>query len=165
MMCENHTTFQGLLRHSLRPRVALESVILWHPVILCCVIPVPFVMSGRRGDIAIWHSWQRRLPQKKLPTFPCSPEVLALKHESRIRGQSSNPVCGSRNSVASSPWAKQHESNLFHHVETAYRFGWMSKILLSHFRAKDSGVRPSRRVGFDHIAKISDGEKLPSGLR
>ena len=37
------------------------------------------------------------------------PEVLALKHESRILGQWSNPVSGSRKSRASSPWAK-HQS-------------------------------------------------------
>ena len=36
-------------------------------------------------------------------------EILALKHESRILGQWSNPVSGSsRNSQSSSPWAKQH---------------------------------------------------------
>ena len=33
------------------------------------------------------------------------PEVLALKHESRILGQWSNPVSGSRKSQASSSWA------------------------------------------------------------
>ena len=32
-------------------------------------------------------------------------KVLALKHESRILGQWSNPVCGSWKSQASSPWA------------------------------------------------------------
>ena len=42
----------------------------------------------------------------KFGTF--SPEVLALKHKSRILGQWSNPVSGSRKSQASSPWAKQH---------------------------------------------------------
>ena len=35
-------------------------------------------------------------------------EVLALKQESRILGQWSNPVSGSRKSQASSPWAKQN---------------------------------------------------------
>ena len=34
-------------------------------------------------------------------------EVLALKHDSRILGQWSNPVSGSRKSQASSPWDKQ----------------------------------------------------------
>ena len=33
-------------------------------------------------------------------------EVLALKHESRILRQRSNPVSGSRKSQTSSPWAK-----------------------------------------------------------
>ena len=37
-----------------------------------------------------------------------SAEVLALKHESRILRQLSNPVSGSRKSQASSMWAKQH---------------------------------------------------------
>ena len=36
------------------------------------------------------------------------PEVIALKHESRILGQLSNPVSGSRKSQSSSPWAKHH---------------------------------------------------------
>ena len=35
-------------------------------------------------------------------------EILALKHESRILGQWSFPVCGSRKIQAGSPWAKQH---------------------------------------------------------
>ena len=42
------------------------------------------------------------------PPLLLRPEVLALKHESRIIGQPSNPVFGSRKSQASSPWAKQH---------------------------------------------------------
>ena len=39
-----------------------------------------------------------------------SAEVLALKHESRILGQWSNPVSGPRNSQASSLVAKQHRA-------------------------------------------------------
>ena len=37
-------------------------------------------------------------------------EVLTLRHESRIFGQWSNPVSGSRKSQASSPWSKQHRA-------------------------------------------------------
>ena len=48
------------------------------------------------------------------------PEVLALKHESRILRQWSNPVSGSRKTQASCPWAKQHR-------ETICRIGWMSE--------------------------------------
>ena len=40
---------------------------------------------------------------------PGGAEVLALKHESRILGQWSKPVSGSRKSQASSPFAKQHK--------------------------------------------------------
>ena len=41
-------------------------------------------------------------------TMAASAEVLALRHESRIVGQWSNPVLGSRKSQSSSLWAKQH---------------------------------------------------------
>ena len=44
----------------------------------------------------------------ELQKKPSTAEVLALKHESRILGQLSNPVSGSRKSHASSPWAEQH---------------------------------------------------------
>ena len=40
---------------------------------------------------------------------PCPPsEVLALKHESMINGQWSDPVSGSMKSQASFPWDKHH---------------------------------------------------------
>ena len=39
---------------------------------------------------------------------PFQVKFLALEHESRILGQWSNPVSGSRKSRYSSPWAKQH---------------------------------------------------------
>ena len=32
--------------------------------------------------------------RERHPRFPYRPEILALKHESRILGHSSNPVCG-----------------------------------------------------------------------
>ena len=37
-------------------------------------------------------------------------DILFLKHACNILRQSSNPVCGSRKSQASSPWAKQHRA-------------------------------------------------------
>ena len=49
-----------------------------------------------------------RLHERSKTPFLSLPEVLALKHESRILGQWSSPVSGSRKSQASSPWAKQH---------------------------------------------------------
>ena len=51
------------------------------------------------------------LPKKTEAIFhniSASAEFLALKHESRILGQWSNPASGSRKSKTSSPWVKQH---------------------------------------------------------
>ena len=59
------------------------------------------------------------------PSLVLTAEFLALKQESRILGQWSNPVSGLRKCQASSPWAKQHR--VFHHGETTYRVGWMSE--------------------------------------
>ena len=56
-----------------------------------------------------------------------APEVLPLKHESRILGQWSYPVCGSRKSQTSSPWAKQHTG-----------LDVCPRILLSCFISKNS---------------------------
>ena len=64
-------------------------------------------------------------------------EVLALNHESRILGQWSNPVSGSRRSQASSPWAKQHRPQPVpswrNHIQ-----GWM-KVRESYSRAFEQG--------------------------
>ena len=38
------------------------------------------------------------------------PDILFLKHNSSIFRQSSNPVCGTRKSHASSLWTKQHRA-------------------------------------------------------
>ena len=46
--------------------------------------------------------------ERERETLILEAEVLALKHESRILVQWSNPVSGSRKSQDSSPWAKQH---------------------------------------------------------
>ena len=60
----------------------------------------------------------------QIVVFVFAPEILALKHESRILVQWSNHAYGSRKSQASSPWAKQHRFyNMFHHGETTYRVG------------------------------------------
>ena len=40
----------------------------------------------------------------------CPSEILALKHESRILGQWSNPVSGARKSQSSSLWDTQHRA-------------------------------------------------------
>ena len=55
------------------------------------------------------------------------PEVLALNHESRILGQWSNPLSGSRKSQASSLGPNSTESDLFLHGVTTYRVGQMSE--------------------------------------
>ena len=52
----------------------------------------------------------RRLQHVNTTAATMTAEVIALKHESRILGQWSNPVSGSRKSQASSPWAKQHRA-------------------------------------------------------
>ena len=46
--------------------------------------------------------------RRKTATAVFRPDILFLKHESSIFRQSSNLVCGSWKSQASSPWAKQH---------------------------------------------------------
>ena len=56
---------------------------------------------------------------------PWWPEVLTVKHESRIPGQWSDPVAGSRKSQASYPWAKQHCAIMENHIQGRVR--WMSK--------------------------------------
>ena len=56
-----------------------------------------------------WHGGTERnisLLQENRVQFEA--DILALKLESRIFGQWSNPVSGSRKIQASSPWAKQH---------------------------------------------------------
>ena len=71
-------------------------------------------------------------------------KVLALKHESRILGQRSNPVSGSRKSQASSPWAKQNRAQPFtswiHHI-----LGWMN-VRESYSRALKQRNRRERSV-------------------
>ena len=69
-------------------------------------------LSNGHFRIAAEH-WQPFvvIEEKEDDTTGCSyeTETLALKHESRILGQWSNPVSGSRKSQASSPWVKQHK--------------------------------------------------------
>ena len=62
-------------------------------------------------------------------------EVLALKHESMILGQWSNPVSGSRKSQASSPWAKQQSRTCSIMGKQHTGLGKCQRFLLSCFRA------------------------------
>ena len=69
-------------------------------------------------------------------------EVLALKHESRIFGQWSNPVSGSRKSQASSPWAKQHRDLTYYIMEKPHTgLDECPTILLLCFRARISALK------------------------
>ena len=60
------------------------------------------------------------------------PEFLALKHESRILGHSSNPVCGFGSAKPVLHGTNSTEPNLFHHGETTFRVGWLILICYSH---------------------------------
>ena len=72
------------------------------------------------------------------PAYTLAAEVLALKQKSRILRHSSNPVCGSRKSQASSPWAKQHRAypvlSWRNHIQ-----GWMN-VRESYSRALEQGT-------------------------
>ena len=48
--------------------------------------------------------------QREGPPGCRASEALVVKHESRILGQWSNPVSGSRKSQDSYPWSKQHRA-------------------------------------------------------
>ena len=68
---------------------------------------------GGHGYVELEEPWEVELRGKLVGdkwTLLLLPEILALKHESRILGQWSNPVCGTSKSQASSPWAKQHRA-------------------------------------------------------
>ena len=67
-----------------------------------------------------------------------SPDVPDLKHESRILGQWSNPVCGSWKSQASSPWAKQHRALPVLSRRNRIQ-GWMN-VQESYYRNLDQGT-------------------------
>ena len=68
----------------------------------------PFQSQGGKSDRLTYsiHLFFFRPSNQSPLLFPA--EVLALKQDSRILGQWSNPVCGSRKRQASSPWAKQN---------------------------------------------------------
>ena len=65
-------------------------------------------------------------------------EVPALKHESRILGQWSNPVSVSRKSLASSPWAKLHSLTCSVMEKPHTGLDECPRILLSCFLARNS---------------------------
>ena len=75
-------------------------------------------------------------------------EVLALKHESRILGQWSTPMSGSRKSQASSPWAKQQSLTCSIIEKPHTGLDECPRILLSCFRARNSGGRCPECHGF-----------------
>ena len=78
-----------------------------------------------------------------------SADILFLKHDSSIFKQSSNPVCGSRKSQASSPWAKLHRAQPVHSIMENPLTGLddCQNILLACFRKRmsvDQTFRPQK---------------------
>ena len=80
---------------------------------------------------------------------PRQPEVVALKHESRILGQWSKPVSGSRKSQASSLWVKQHwvepVPSWRNHIQ-----GWVN-VLKSYSCALEQGTLWATPTGLSRI--------------
>ena len=93
-------------------------------------------------------------------------EVLALKPESRILGQCSNLVSGSRMSQASSPWAKQQSLTCSIMEKPHTGLDECPRILLSCFRAWNSGRKEGRKEGRStkfhtwHTTPVSQGDKV-----
>ena len=73
-----------------------------------------------------------------------TPEVFALKHESRILGQWSNPVSGSRKSQASSPWAKQYRLTCSIMEKPHTGLDECPRILLLCSRARNSALNTTK---------------------
>ena len=74
--------------------------------------PAARLCSCARRTIYTRHGI-RRIESGSLDRFSrrwCYQDILLLRHDSRILRQSSNHVCGSWKSQASSPWAKQHRA-------------------------------------------------------
>ena len=94
-------------------------------------------------QIPLIHSWPLSHKTRR-PSF--QPEILALKHESRILGQWSNPVSGSRKSSQFSvgKTAQSLTSSVIEKPHTG--FDECQIILLSCFRARNSAVRPRPSV-------------------
>ena len=77
---------------------------------------------GLQGSRAL-NGFATEEERKRISAYPTAigaarADILFLKHDSSIFRQSSNPVCGSWKSQASSP-----EHNQFHHEETTNRVG------------------------------------------
>ena len=68
--------------------------------------PYPSAPHPKEKYVSMCSQFQ--LTEDKVAANVPRPEVLALKQESRILREWSYPVSGSRQSQASSPWAKQH---------------------------------------------------------
>ena len=83
----------------------------------------------------------------KIWVTPSLPEVLALKRESGILGQWSNPVSGSRKSQVSSPWAKKQR--LICSITVKPHSGWdeCPRILLLGF-VEQGTLFPARTALF-----------------
>ena len=84
------------------------------------------------------------------PGAAAQSEFLALKQESRILGQWSNLVSGSRKNQASSPWAKQQCLTCSVMEKPHTGLDECKRIILSCFRARNSvqdvaGVLPDSR--------------------
>ena len=94
---------------------------------------------------------RRRRRSRAAPEFAAltlTPEVLALKHESKVLGHSSNPVCG---------FSMMEQFRLC----AVWPMDWLflepdhcPRILLSCFRARTSGVKLIPGIG--HILKFVD---------
>ena len=95
--------------------------------------------GGGRGRLNLPAINQRNFVVVVLLLSGAPSEVLALKHESRILGQWSNPASGSRKSQACSPSAKQHRASPLpswrNHIQ-----GWM-KVRESYSRALEQVPR------------------------
>ena len=110
--------------------------------------------SSHRTSV-IWNPLEPLVHGQTVPDA----EVLALKHRSRILGQWSKPVSGSRKSQASSLWAKQHR---VYPIPTRrnHMQGWMN-VRESYSRALEQRTLLLLQVTSD-ISRLST---LPSWQR
>ena len=81
-----------------------------------------------------------RISRDAIPDSIILPEVLALNQESRILGQWSNPLSGTRKSQARSPWAKQRSVTCSIMEKPHTGLDECPRILLSCFRARNSAL-------------------------
>ena len=91
----------SLISSAFQPLAKSEIRLLWLRRSSVCFSSSHCLFRSRHHHNGACHQRMRRRRRVVLP------EVLSLKHKSRILGQCSNPVSGSRKSKASSPWVKQ----------------------------------------------------------